>query len=68
MKNKNSYNSEDIIEINNQKFKYFDLNKAAEYFALDLSKTPVSIKIIIENLARSIRDMILSSIIILNDN
>ena len=36
MKNINSFNSEDIIEINNQKFKYFDLNKAAEYFDIDL--------------------------------
>ena len=53
MKNINSFNSEDIIEINNQKFKYFDLNKAAEYFNIDLSKTPISIKIIIENLLRN---------------
>ncbi len=53
MKNINSFNSEDIIEINDQKFKYFDLNKAAEYFDFDLSKTPISIKIIIENLLRN---------------
>ena len=53
MKNINSFNSESIIEINNQKFKYFDLNKAAEYFKIDLSKTPISIKIIIENLLRN---------------
>ena len=53
MKNINSFNSESIIEINNQKFKYFDLNKAAEYFDLDLNKTPISIKIIIENLLRN---------------
>ncbi len=53
MKNINSFNSEDIIEINGQKFKYFDLNKAAEYFAIDLSKVPISIKIIIENLLRN---------------
>ena len=53
MKNINSFNSEDIIEINNQKFKYFDLNKAAEYFDIDLNKTPISIKIIIENLLRN---------------
>ncbi len=53
MKNINSFNSEDIIEINKQKFKYFDLNKAAEYFDFDLSKTPISIKIIIENLLRN---------------
>ena len=53
MKNINSFNSESIIEINNQKFKYFDLNKAAEYFKIDLNKTPISIKIIIENLLRN---------------
>ena len=53
MKNINSFNSEHIIEINNQKFKYFDLNKAAEYFDTDLNKIPISIKIIIENLLRN---------------
>ncbi len=53
MKNRNSFNSEVIIEINEQKFKYFDLNIAAEYFKIDLSKTPISIKIIIENLLRN---------------
>ncbi len=53
MKNTDSFNSQNIIEINKQKFKYFDLNKAAEYFAIDLSKTPISIKIIIENLLRN---------------
>jgi hypothetical protein len=47
MKNKNSFNSEDVIEIDDQKFKYFNLNKAAEYFDIDLNKTPISIKIII---------------------
>ena len=53
MKNKNSFNSEDTIEINDQKFKYFNLNKAAEYFDTDLSKIPITIKIIIENLLRN---------------
>ena len=53
MKNINSFNSEEIIEINKQKFKYFDLNKAAKFFDIDLSKTPISIKIIIENLLRN---------------
>ena len=48
MKNTNSFNSEDTIEINDQKFKYFNLNKVAEYFDIDLSKTPISTKIIIE--------------------
>ncbi len=53
MKNINSFNSKSIIEINDEKFKYFDLNKAAEYFNIDLNKTPISIKIIIENLLRN---------------
>ncbi len=53
MKNRNSFNSEDTIEINDQKFKYFNLNKAAEYFDTDLSKIPITIKIIIENLLRN---------------
>ena len=53
MKNKNSFKSEDTIEISNQKFKYYDLNKAAEYFDIDLNKIPISIKIIIENLLRN---------------
>ncbi len=53
MKNLNSFKSEDIIEINNERFKYFDLNKAAEYFEINLSKIPISIKIIIENLLRN---------------
>ena len=53
MKNTNSFSSEDIIEINGQKFKYFDLNKAAEYVGIDLSKVPISIKIIVENLLRN---------------
>ena len=53
MKNINSFKSEDTIEINHKKFKYFDLNKAAEYFRIDISKTPISIKIIIENLLRN---------------
>ena len=53
MKNINSFNSERIIEINDQNFKYFDLNKAAEFFDVDISKIPISIKIIIENLIRN---------------
>ena len=53
MKNINSFNSEHLIQINNQNFKYFDLNKAAKYFELDLNKIPISIKIILENLLRN---------------
>ncbi|MDC3075451.1 aconitate hydratase AcnA [Pelagibacteraceae bacterium] len=39
--------------MNDEKFKYFDLNKAADHFDVDLKKTPISIKIIIENLLRN---------------
>ncbi len=53
MKNRNSFNSEDTIEINDQKFKYFNLIKASEHFDTDLSKIPITIKIIIENLLRN---------------
>ena len=53
MKNKNTFNSEEIIEINNLKFKYFDLHKVAKTFDINLSKIPISIKIIIENLLRN---------------
>ena len=53
MKNINSFNSEHLIEINNQNFKYFDLNKVAKHFDIDLYKVPISIKIIIENLLRN---------------
>ena len=53
MKNINSFNSEHLIEINNKKFRYFDLNKAAKHFDVDLNKIPVSIKVIIENLLRN---------------
>tara|TARA_Y200000002_G_scaffold304707_1_gene260351 strand:+ start:60 stop:2702 length:2643 start_codon:yes stop_codon:yes gene_type:complete len=53
MKNINSFNSEHLIEINNQNFRYFDLNKAAIHFDLDLNKIPISTKIILENLLRN---------------
>ena len=53
MKNINSFNSEEIIQINDQKFRYFDLNKVANFFDINLSKIPISIKIIIENLLRN---------------
>ena len=53
MKKRNSFKSEQIIEINNQNFKYFDLNKVAKYFDVDLNKIPISIKVILENLLRN---------------
>ena len=52
MKNINSFNSEQVIEINNEKFKFFDLNKVADHFDINLNKIPISIKVILENLRR----------------
>tara|TARA_B100000989_G_scaffold47514_1_gene30928 strand:+ start:213 stop:2855 length:2643 start_codon:yes stop_codon:yes gene_type:complete len=53
MKNINSFNSEQIIEINNKKFNYFDLTNVAKHFDIDLNKIPISIKVILENLLRN---------------
>ncbi len=53
MNNKNSFNSEHLIEINNEKFKYFDLSKVAKQFDINLYKIPISIKVILENLLRN---------------
>ena len=53
MKNINSFKAEQTIEINNQKFNYFDLNIVAHHFDLNLSKIPISIKVILENLLRN---------------
>ena len=53
MKNINSFNSEQNLHINNQKYKYFDLNTVSKQFNLDLLNIPISIKIILENLLRN---------------
>ncbi len=53
MKNINSFNSEHLIEINNQNFNYFDLSKVAKHFEINLNKIPISIKVILENLLRN---------------
>ena len=53
MKNINSFKSQHSIEINNQEFTYFDLNKVAKNFEVDLNKIPISIKVILENLLRN---------------
>tara|TARA_X000000950_G_scaffold180762_1_gene219224 strand:+ start:219 stop:2861 length:2643 start_codon:yes stop_codon:yes gene_type:complete len=53
MRNINSFNSEHLIEINDQKFKYFDLKKATKNFDIDLNKIPITIKVILENLLRN---------------
>ena len=53
MKNKNSFNSEQILQVNNQIYKYFDLKIVAKKLNIDLSRVPISIKIILENLIRN---------------
>ena len=68
MKKINSFNSEDIIEINNQKFKYFDLNKKNFENYKNSGKIYVSnIEKIIETLL-SIFDLIKLSLISKNDD
>tara|TARA_Y100000590_G_scaffold464165_1_gene632956 strand:- start:8330 stop:10975 length:2646 start_codon:yes stop_codon:yes gene_type:complete len=49
----NTFNTKSIIEINGQKFIYFDLNLLANYFNFDLNFVPNSIKILLENLIRN---------------
>ena len=53
MKNKNSFNSKQILQVNNQIYKYFDLEIVAKKLNIDLSRVPISIKIILENLIRN---------------
>ncbi len=53
MKNLNSFNSEQNIEINGEIYKYFDLKIVADNFNVSLSKIPISIKVILENLLRN---------------
>ncbi len=53
MKNKNSFNSEQNLVINDQIYKFFDLSLVANKYNINLSKVPISIKIILENLLRN---------------
>ena len=53
MKNINSFNSEQNLEVNSKIYKYFDLQAVASQFNIDLTKVPISIKIILENLLRN---------------
>ena len=48
-----SDNSEQILQVNNQIYKYFDLKIVAKKLNIDLSRVPISIKIILENLIRN---------------
>ncbi len=53
MKSLNSFNTLRNITIDNKDYNYFDLNILASLFDFDLSKTPNSIKILLENLIRN---------------
>ncbi len=48
----NSFKTKSIIEVNEQKYKFFDLNLLANHFNFDLNSIPNSIKILLENLIR----------------
>ena len=53
MKSKNTFNTRSILEINGEKYVYFDLNILAKYFNINLDNIPNSIKILLENLIRN---------------
>ncbi len=53
MKNINSFNSEENLEINKRLYKYFNLKTVADQFNVNLKDVPISIKIILENLIRN---------------
>ena len=53
MRSLNSFNTCKNIYIDDEIYKYFDLNILANTYGFDLSKTPNSIKIILENLIRN---------------
>ena len=53
MKILNSFNAELNLKIDNQNYRYFDLKHVADQFNLDLTKVPIYIKIIMENLLRN---------------
>ena len=48
-----TYKTFSKIDINGKKYIYFDLNKLANHFKLNLSLLPFSIKILLENLIRN---------------
>ncbi len=53
MVSKDSFKTRSIIEINQEKYVFFDLNILANYFDFNLSNVPNSIKILLENLIRN---------------
>jgi len=48
----NTFNSKKIIEIDGQKYTFFDLNALKSTFKLDLATIPFTLKILLENLLR----------------
>ena len=53
MECKNTFKTRSILEVNGQKYVYFDLNILANYFNFNLTNIPNSIKILLENLIRN---------------
>ena len=49
----NSFKTKNTLEINGKKYFYFDLNKIAKQFNLNLETIPSSVKILLENLLRN---------------
>ena len=61
MKSINSFNSEQILKVDNQNYQYFDLKTVSNNFGLNLNEVPISIKIILENLLRNEDGYIINS-------
>ena len=53
MKSINTFNTRSEININGEKYIYFDLNILAKNFNLNLLTVPYSTKILLENLIRN---------------
>lgn len=48
----NSFGSKDSLEVNGKKYTYFNINKVASRIGLDLKRLPLTLRILLENLAR----------------
>ena len=74
MNSKNSFKSEKVLDIDNNTYKYYDINEVAKQFNLNLLQVPISLKILLENLLRNEdgesvnKDMISSVFRSLNNN
>ena len=47
-----SFQSKSTFSVGNKKYTYFDINKAAAHAGVDISKLPISMKVLLENLLR----------------